>query len=104
MRKNQKKYFLFGIGTKFQKIKYPFVWYNILHMADVLSRFKHVHRDKRFLEMIDIILSKTDKDMRFKPESVYLIHKNQDFGNKKEYSRMITLAVLTILRRLGKLG
>jgi hypothetical protein len=101
--KGQKKHYLFGIGTDFQKIKYPFVWYNILHMAEVLSRFKHIHKDKRFLEMTEVITGKADENLRFKPESIYMIHKTQDFGNKKEYSRIITLAVLKILKRMGKI-
>ncbi len=102
--RGEKKYFLFGIGTEFQKLKYPFVWYNILYMIDVLSRYRHIHSDKRFLEMVDVILSKADKDLRFKPESIFMVYKKQDFSNKKEYSRMITLTVLKILRRLGKLS
>jgi hypothetical protein len=102
--RGEKKYFLFGVGTEYKKIKFPFVWYNILHTVDVLSRYKHVHKDKRFLEMLEIISGKGGADLRFKPESVYLIYKNQDFGNKKEYSRIITLAVHKILRRVGRLS
>ncbi len=35
--RGQKKYFLFGIGTDFHKLKYPLIWYDILHVSDVLQ-------------------------------------------------------------------
>lgn len=101
--RGQKKYFLFGIGTDFQKLKYPFVWYNILHMVEVLSRYEYLHKDGRFIEMVDVILGKAGEELKFMPESIYMIYKKEDFGNKKEYSRVITLAVLKILKRIGRI-
>ena len=44
----EKKYFLFGIGTDFKKLKYPYVWYDLLHVTEVLSRFDNVVSDPRF--------------------------------------------------------
>ena len=49
---NERKLYLFGIGTDFRKLKYPFVWYNILHEVDVLSRFPFIHDDPRFQAML----------------------------------------------------
>jgi hypothetical protein len=34
-RAYERKLFLFGTGSDFRKIKYPFVWYDILHVAKV---------------------------------------------------------------------
>jgi hypothetical protein len=31
---SERKPFMFGIGTDFRKLKYPFVWYNILHVVE----------------------------------------------------------------------
>ncbi len=101
--RGQKKHFLFGIGTDFMKLKYPYVWYNILHVSDVLSRYEYLHNDKRFIEMINTIIDKTDETLRFKPESIYMVYKAMDFGNKKEYSRLLTLSVLKILKRIGRI-
>ncbi len=54
---NQKdrKLFMFGIGTDFRKLKYPFIWYNILHVVDVLSGFPIIYNDSCFKEMVDTI-------------------------------------------------
>ncbi len=44
----ERKLYLFGIGTDFRKPKYPLVWYDILHVTDVLSRFPQARGDERF--------------------------------------------------------
>jgi len=71
-RNTGKKYYLFGIGTDFGKLKAPRIWYDILHYADVLSRFTQARYDERFQEVIEILLSKADGLGRFTPESVWL--------------------------------
>ncbi len=99
--RKEKKYFLFGIGTDFRKLKYPFVWYNILHMLEVISRFPKYHADPRFIEMMETVLEKRDDQFRFKPESMYMIYKGHDFADKKNYSPTITLCVMRILKKIG---
>ena len=59
-RRAEVKYYLFGVGSDFRKLKYPFVWYDILHVADVLSRYPFVHADPRFLEMVAAITAQAD--------------------------------------------
>jgi hypothetical protein len=54
-RQTERKLYLFGIGTDFRKLKYPFVWYDILHVVEVLSRYPRVHKDPRFIEMVETI-------------------------------------------------
>ncbi|MCP4674446.1 MAG: hypothetical protein GY854_02800 [Deltaproteobacteria bacterium] len=99
-QRKKKKYRMFGIGTDFAKIKYPNIWYDILHMVEVLSRFPWTLKDKRLLEMAEVIFSKADKDGRFKPESVWMPYKKFDFGQKRELSPMLTLSVMRIGKRL----
>ena len=99
--RGQKKYFLFGIGTDFQKLKFPFVWYNILHMLEAFSAYPAYREDKRVREMADIVLSKADAKMRFTPESVYMAYKGRDFADKKQPSPTLTLFTLRILMKLG---
>jgi hypothetical protein len=99
--RKKKKYYLFGIGTDFQKLKLPFVWYNLLHVLDTVSRFPAFHKDRRVKEMATVLLAKADDGLRFKPESAYVPFKGMDFADKKNPSPTITLMALRILQRLG---
>ncbi|MBN1776926.1 MAG: hypothetical protein JW811_02285 [Clostridiales bacterium] len=96
--------FLFYTGTDFRKLKAPFIWYDILHAADVLSQMEWLRNDPRVLEMIDIIKSKADGDGRYTPESVWMAWKAWDFGQKKQPSPWLTFLVLRILKRIGGSG
>ena len=95
--------FLFKMGTDFRKLKVPFVWYDILHVVEVLSQFPFIHENKQFQQMWNIILSKKDENFRFKSESVWTKWKGWEFCQKREPSRWITLQVLRILKRIGVL-
>lgn len=85
--------YLFYMGTDFCKLKAPLVWYDILHVASVLSRFSWLQGDDRFKEMLDIILSKADANGLFAPESIWTAWKEWDFGQKKAPSAGLTLLV-----------
>ncbi len=95
-----RKLYLFGIGTDFRKLKYPFVWYDILHVVDVLSQIDALQNDERLREMVDTIVSKQDSDGRFTPESVWMAFKGWDFGQKKIPSPWMTFLVARILKRI----
>ena len=97
---HKKKRYLFGIGTDFEKLKFPFVWYDILHVVTVLSRFPWTHADRRFGQMVDIIYSKADDKGRFIPESVWMAYKAFDFGQKKTPSPTLTLVVERIRKNI----
>lgn len=101
--RKEKKYFLFGMGTDFSKIKYPFVWYDILHVLDVLSRFSFVHDDPRFLEMIAALIVQSDNQGRYIAQSMYRAWKEWSFANKKEPSPWLTFLVFRVLKRIGRL-
>ncbi|HHD16590.1 MAG TPA: hypothetical protein ENK47_07770 [Euryarchaeota archaeon] len=92
--------FLFAMGTDFMKLKAPMIWYNILHVTEVLSRFPGARKDERFLQMVDIIRDKADDNGRYTAESIYLSWAGWDFSRKKEPSPWITYRVLNILKRL----
>lgn len=98
------KPFLFKMGTDFQKLKVPFIWYDILHTIDVLSQFHFIHGDHRFQEMLAVIQSKPNDVGRFTSESIWTKWKGWEFCQKKEPSRWVTLCVLKILKRSGKIG
>ncbi len=101
-QRGQIKHFLFGIGTDFRKLKYPFVWYDILHTVDVLSQFPFVYEDPRFLEMVETITDQADEDGRYTANSMYMAWKGWSFANKKEPSPWLTFLVYRILKRIGQ--
>lgn len=93
--------YLFYMGTDFRKLKAPFLWYDILHVVDVLSRYPRARRDPRFLEMLEVVESKAQADGSFAAESVYAPYKAWDFGQKKEDSPWIEFLVARIRLRLS---
>ena len=99
-RKEHKPY-LFGMGTDFAKLKAPLIWYDILHVLDVLSQFPWLRDDPRLGEMAALVKAKSDEEDRFRPESVWMAWKGWDFGQKKEPSRWITLIAHRAFQRLS---
>ncbi|HEX7556161.1 MAG TPA: hypothetical protein VF338_06020 [Leptolinea sp.] len=91
--------YIFYMGTDFCKLKAPLIWYDILHVLDVLSRFPQAVQDTRYQEMLQIVLDKTTQVGSFIPESVYLPWKDWDFGQKKIPSRWVSLLVYRIINR-----
>jgi hypothetical protein len=99
----QKKYYLFGIGSDFRKLKYPFIWYDILHVVDVLSRFPFVHKDPRFLEMVATIEIQANASGYYTASSMYQAWKGWSFADKINPSPWLTFLVLRIQKRIHQL-
>lgn len=95
----EKHPYLFYMGTDFRKIKAPLVWYDILHILDVLTLFPHLKKDNRVKEMMDILKAKADSQGRFTAESVYTKSKGWEFAQKKEPSRWLTLLAKRAIER-----
>jgi hypothetical protein len=100
-QRKERKPYLFGMGTDFKKLKAPMVWYDILHVLEVLTQFPSFYKDKRLLEMADIIKAKADSEGRFTAESVWKAWPGWEFGQKKEPSYWITLQAQRILKRIS---
>jgi hypothetical protein len=98
----ERKIYLFGIGTDFRKLKYPFVWYDVLHVVDVLSRFPFVHCEPRFQEMVKAITEQGDEQGRYTAASMYRAWKGWSFADKKNPSPWLTFLVLRLQRRVEK--
>lgn len=98
---DEKKFFLFGIGTDFQKIKYPYIWYNILHVAEVLSRFPFVHQDPRFQALMDVLTEQADANGRYTAASMYRHWKDWSFADKKNPSPWLTFLVKRMEKRIA---
>ncbi len=93
------KFYLFGVGTDFRKCKYPFVWYDILHVADVVSRFPFAHSDPRFRKMVQAITAQADAEGRYTAGSMYQSWKGWSFADKKHPSPWLTFLVLRLIKR-----
>ncbi len=91
---------MFGIGTDFRKLKYPFVWYDILHVTDVLSRFDTARRDPRLGQMVDEITAQADEDGRYTPTSMFRSWTGWSFADKKHPSPWLTFLVERICSRM----
>ena len=94
--------YLFKMGTDFRKLKVPFIWYDLLHLADTLSQFPQIHDDRRFIEILAILESKQDESGKFTSESIWTKWSGWEFCQKREPSRWVTLCALRILKRAGR--
>jgi hypothetical protein len=94
-----KTLYYFGRSKKFWTLKYPFVWYNALYLADVLTRFNFLKNEPVVKELIDWIIDSQDTNGRFKPTSIFMEYKEWDFSNKKEPSPWITFLCCRILKQ-----
>ena len=95
-RRAETKHYLFGIGSDFHKLKYPFIWYDILHVVDVLSRYPFVHADPRFQEMAAAVIAQSDEQGRYTAGSMYQAWKGWSFADKKQPSPWLTFLVLRL--------
>lgn len=101
-QRKERKAYLFGMGTDFIKLKAPLIWYDLLHVLDVLSNFTWLFQDQRLQEMLDLLQSKADNKGRFTPESIWMAWKDWEFGQKKQPSAWVTLLATRILIRTGR--
>lgn len=102
-QRKEKRPYLFAMGTDFARLKAPLIWYDILHVIDVLTQFPWVLEDTRLQEMIEIVRSKSDSIGRFTAESIWMDWKAWEFGQKKEPSKWVTFVAQRILKRSGNL-
>jgi len=95
--------YMFFMGTDFRKLKVPFVWYDILHVADVLSHYGFATKDERFAGMLELINSKADEEGLFMPESEWQAWKAWDFAPKKKPSAWLTFLVYRVNKRSAEM-
>ncbi len=93
--------YMFYMGTDFRKAKAPLIWYDIVHVLDVLSQFDWLKGDGRLKEMVATLKSKADANGRFTPESEWTAWKGWDFAQKKQPSAWLTFLALRILKRVS---
>ncbi len=99
--RGEKKYYLFGIGSDFRKLKYPLIWYDLLHVVEVLSRYPITHNDPRFREILKTLTDQVDEKGRYTASSMYRAWKEWSFADKKNPSPWLTFLVTRIQKRSG---
>lgn len=92
----------FGIGSDFQKLKYPAVKYGILRVLDVLSLYPAAVSSAEYREMLASVLGKS-KDGRYYAESASRSYAEFDFGQTKAPSRWITFLVCRMQKRTSEI-
>ena len=100
-QRKERRPYLFAMGTDFAKLKAPMVWYDILHVLEVLTQFHRFRKDRRLLEMVDILKAKADTEEQFTAESIWKSWSNWEFGQKKTPSFWVTLQAHRILNRMS---
>jgi len=93
--------YIFYMGTDFRKLKVPFIWYDLIHVLQVLTQFPWLKSDPRLLDMIGVLKTKMDDKGRFTVESQWTAWKDWDFGQKKIPSKGLTFFVQRILKRVS---
>lgn len=97
---NERKIYMFGIGTDFRKLKYPNIWFDIVNTLRVLSKYKYARESNEFNEMLNIVREKQLDTGGFIPESIYMPWKGWDFGQKKVQSDSLTYQIARIFRNI----
>ena len=88
------------MGTDFKKLKFPYIWYNILHTIRAIGPIEGVAEDPRFREMVAILEAKLDAEGRATSESVHMAYKAQEWAQKKAPSRLMTVMVHRALEKI----
>jgi len=96
--------YMFYMGTDFCKPKAPLVWYDVLHVLNVLTAFPWTRGDPRLLDMARHLDAWFDDAGRITPASVWKAWEGWEFAQKKEPSRWVTLLALTALQRVEGRG
>ncbi len=92
--------YIFYMGNDFRKLKAPLIWYDIIHVLDVLSRFNYAKEKPEVRDMLGVVTAKMDEAGSFTPESVWQEFKGWDFGQKTKPSKYLTFLVYRILKRM----
>ena len=99
-QRKERRPYLFAMGSGFAKLKAPLIWYDILHILDVLTQFPWLRDNPRLRKMAGMVQEKRDENGRFTPESIWTAWKGWDFGQKREPSPWLTLITQRTLNRL----
>ena len=92
--------YIFYMGNDFRKLKLPLIWYDVLHVVDVLSRIPLLRTNPALAKMLGVVFGSELAEGGFVPGSVYQEFRDWDFGQKKVPSEWLGLRVELIRARL----
>jgi hypothetical protein len=98
-RREEERRYGFGMGEQFLRLKYPFLWFDVLHVVEALSGFPWVWKDARFRDLLSAVTSQADAEGRFTAGSVWMEWKTLCFGQKRGPSPWLTFVVHRALFR-----
>jgi hypothetical protein len=98
-RRQEQHPYMFYMGTDFSKLKVPLVWYDLLHVLEVLTNYSDFRNDPRLQSMLNMLKSKADSDGRYTLESIWTAWKDWEFGQKKVPPFWLTFLAVKILRK-----
>jgi hypothetical protein len=98
-RRDEERRYGFGMGEQFLRLKYPFLWFDVLHVVEALSGYPWVWRDAGFKDLLLAVTSQADTEGRFTPGSVWMEWKTLCFGQKRDPSPWLTFVVHRALLR-----
>ncbi len=91
----------FGIGSRFMRVEYPFLRYNLFFYVYVLSFYEVARRDKRFGAAMNVLTSKLNKDGKMIVESPRRELASLSFCKQGAPSELATKRYREILQNLG---
>jgi hypothetical protein len=100
-QRKERRPYIFAMGTGFARLKAPLIFYDLLHVLDVLTQFEWLYSDPRLQDMLNVLQAKADERGHFAPESVWQAWAGWDFGQKRESSPWITLLAQRIFSRVN---
>jgi len=92
--------YMFYMGTDFSKLKVPLVWYDLMHVLEVITSYPDFRNDLRQQSMLEVLKGKADPEGRYTLESVWTAWKDWEFGQKKVPSFWLTFLAKRILLRI----
>jgi hypothetical protein len=91
----------FGIGSRFLKIEYPFLRYNLFYYVYVLSFYEKARNDKRFQEALSYLKDKIKND-KLIPENPHKAWQEFIFARKGQISELGTKRWIEIKNNIEK--
>jgi hypothetical protein len=98
-KEKEQKHYLFAMGTDFNKLKAPIIWFDILNNLGCFKSISIGYIRPRLQEMLAVVNQKSDESGQFTPESIWTAWKEWDFGQKKLPSPWLTFLMLRVMRR-----
>ena len=89
----------FGIGSRFLRIEFPFLRYNLFYYVYALSFYKHAREDPRFLDAYKALWVKT-RNEEVIPENPHRAWRTFHFAKTGQVSKLATKCWLEIKKNM----